>query len=146
MIYQIYAGHDVKDILEQYEDRHYNDIKDKSLYPSKSVNWEVYEELSKLGLCFVVLVKDNESLVGYMVYTLTADLNNNNKILAIGVAMYIEKRYRGKMVVEFIRNCDNMLKDKEVKQVLHTHSDVRIGKLLEKAGYTTRSITWCKSL
>lgn len=144
--YTLYPVNEVLELLKRYEEKHYRDIKDKSMYPSISMNWDIYEELGKDGLCFAVIAKDNDNIVGYSAYTLGANLNANNKVLASNVAMYIEKEYRGRLVVEFIDKCDKMLLEKDVKQVLHSHSDVRIGKLLEKAGYRPKSITWCKSL
>lgn len=144
--YKLYPANEIIDTLKGYEDKHYSDIKDKSLYPDICMNWEVYEELGKEGLSYAVLATDNDEIVGYCGYTLTTDLNRNNFVAAVCVAMYIEKKYRGRLIVEFIEQCDRMLKEIDVKQVLHTYSDVRIGKLLEKADYRPRSITWCKSL
>ena len=144
--YTLYPVNEVLDLLKGYEKKHYRDIKDKSLYPSISMNWDIYEALGQEGLCFVVIARDGEDVVGYSAYTLTADLNANNKVLAVNVALYIEKKYRGRLIVEFIDKCDTMLKAKDVKQVLQSYSDVRIGKILQKAGYRPKSITWCKSL
>jgi hypothetical protein len=144
--YTLYPVNEIIDLLKGYEEQHYRDIKDKTMYPSISMNWEIYEALGQEGLCFAVIARDGEELVGYTAYTLNADLNANNKVIAISVAMYIEKKYRGRLIVEFINKCDRMLKEKDVKQVLHSYSDVRIGKILQKADYRPKSITWCKSL
>jgi hypothetical protein len=144
--YTLYPVNEVLNLLKSYEKKHYNDIKDKSMYPSISVNWDIYEELGKEGLCYAVLAMDEGEIVGYSAYTLTTDLNRNSIVQAACVAMYIEKKYRGRLIVEFINKCDRMLKEKDVKQVLHSYSDVRIGKILQKADYRPKSITWCKSL
>jgi hypothetical protein len=144
--YTLYPVNEIINLLKRYEKKHYNDIKDKSMYPDISMNWEIYEELGQEGLCYAVLAMDDGEIVGYSAYTLTTDLNRNSIVQAACVAMYIEKKYRGRMAVDFINKCDRILIEKDVKQVLHTYSDVRIGKLLEKAGYRPKSITWCKSL
>ena len=144
--YELKPVHEVLDYLQSMEDRHYDDIKDKSMYPEICMNWEMYEDLSREGLCYAILAVEDGEYIGYSCYTLTTDLNKNNEILAVNVALYIEKKYRGRLVVDFIEECDNILKGIEVKQVLQSYSDIRIGKLLEKAGYEPKSITWRKTL
>lgn len=146
IFYRLYPLNEVLDVLKGYQEKHYNDIKDKSMYPSICMNWDMYRELGEEGLAFAVLAFDEDDVVGYSAYTLTADFNKNDEIIAINVAMFIEKKYRGRLVVDFIGECDKMLKEKEVMQVLQSYSDMRIGKILEKAGYRPKSITWCKTL
>ena len=146
MIYEILPAHEIKEYLIENSWRHYDDIKDRSIYSKICVNWEVYEELSKEGLCWAVVAKDEGQIVAYNCFTLTADLNDNSEILAIDVAMYIDPKYRGKLVIDFIKKCDKLLGTKEVKRVLRSFSDVRIGKLLERADYKARSITLQKVL
>jgi len=144
--YELHPVHEVLEFLQSYEEEHFADIRDKSLYPKISMNWEVYEELSKEGLCVAVLMKEDDKTIGYSCYTITVDLNNNSYIQAIGVALFIIKEKRGGLIIDFIKECDKLLFEKEVRQVLYAYSDIRIGKILEKANYRPKSITWAKNL
>lgn len=144
--YELHPGHEVVDIIKSYEEEHYSEIKDKTMYPDKSVDWNTYVELSKLGLCYVIFAKEEKEIIGYSCYTLTVDLNRSDQVIAMNVALFIKRKYRGRLVVDFIKECDKILGEKQVKQVLHSYSDNRIGKLLEKAGYKPKSITWCRTL
>lgn len=137
--YHIYPVHSVIDYLKDNSKRHHEDIKDKSVYSDISINWEIYEELSKEGLCYAVLARDGKKTIGYNCYTLTTDLNRNDEILASEVAMFIEPDYRGGLIVDFINECDKLLGTKEVKRVLRSYSDDRIGRILERANYKPRS-------
>lgn len=144
--YHILPAHEIKDYLVGNEERHYNDIKDKSLYKTVSVNYEIYEELSQEGLCYATIAKDGDKIIGYNIYMLTADLNDNSEVMATEVAMFIEEEYRGVFVIDFIKQCDKLLKTKEVKRVLRSYTDERIGRILDIAGYTPRSIIKSKTL
>lgn len=144
--YQLLPAHEIKGYLQANEERHWSDIKDKSLYTKTCVNWEVYEELSREGLCYAVVATGDEGIVGYNVYMLTADFNKNDEVLATDVALYIEKDYRGSLVVDFIKQCDRLLKELEVKRVMRSFCDERLCKILARADYKPRSITMSKSL
>jgi hypothetical protein len=47
--YKIYPVNEIIDLLKGYEEKHYNDIKDKTMYPQISMNRDIYEELGKEG-------------------------------------------------------------------------------------------------
>lgn len=146
MIYSIVPAHEIKEYLQANEQRHWRDVKDKSVYNDTSVNYEMYEELSKEGLCWAVIAKDNNDIVGYNVYTITTDLNKNDEIIAMDVALFIEKKYRGRLIIDFIKECDKLLKEIDVKRVIRSFCDDRIGRILERADYKPRSRTYSKVL
>jgi len=144
--YEMHPVHEVLDYLKGQEEKHYADIKDKSLYPEIDMNWELYKDLSELDLCKAILMKDGGNIIGYSCYVLGGDLNNKKGIFATAVALFIERQYRGGQVIDFIEECDTILKGINVSKVLHNYSDVRIGKILRKAGYRPRSISYIKTL
>lgn len=144
--YELHFVHEILGYLKGQERRHYKDVKDKALFPHINMDWDMYEELSKKGLCVAVLAKDGNKIIGYSCYTLATDMNNKDETVAQSAAFFVERKYRGKLVVEFIKECDKILEGINVSKVLHTHSDVRIGKILERAGFQPKSINWIKTL
>jgi len=144
--YEIHSVHDKLEYLKSYEEKHYEDIKDKSMYPEINMCWDVYKELSEAGLCKVVIAYDKGEPVAYAAFTITLDLNNGSSNMAYQVAMYIERKYRGRLVVDFIEECGKLLGEEGVSKILCAHSDVRIGKILGKAGYAPESINWVKTI
>jgi hypothetical protein len=143
--YDIYPTHEKMDYLINNQYRHYDDVKDKSLYPEININWDLYKELSEVDLCKVVIVSKNGEKIGYSAYTLTVDLNNMKSIVAYNVALFIEKKHRGRLVIDFIKECDRLLVDEGISSILYNYSDVRIGRILEKAGYAPKSVNWIKT-
>ena len=144
--YEIVPMHTIVNYLQHMAPIHHEDIKDKSMYPSIHIDWDSYIELSEEGLCHVALARDDGEIIGYQAYVINTDLNKGNEVIATSMVLYIEPEYRGRLIVEFIKNCDKMLIDLNVKQVLHNYSDVRIGEILKKAGYKPKSITSSKTL
>ena len=144
--YSLEAPHTLKEYFQGNLERHVADIKDKSLYAETCVNWELYEEMSREGLCYAAIARENGDIVGYNIYILTADWNKNDEVMASDVAMFIEKKYRGRLIIDFITQCDMLLRRIEVKRVIRSFCDERLGKILDKAGYMPRSITKSKTL
>lgn len=144
--YKLHPIHEVLDYLQSHEDEHYEDIKDKSLYPEINMNWDIYIELSEAGMCHAVIIYDDNKPVGYSAFTLTTDLNNSKSVIAYSVALFIEKEYRGSLVLDFIKECDNLLAKIEVRKILYNCSDERIGRILRKADYLPKSVNWTKTL
>ena len=144
--YELHAVHEVLEYLQGQEEKHFADIKDKTLYPEINMNWELYKDLSELDLCKAILMKDDDKIIGYSCYTLTGDLNNKKGIIACATAIFIEREYRGRLIIDFIKQCDTILLGINVSKVLHNNSDIRIGRILEKAGYNPRSISYIKTL
>lgn len=144
--YELHCVHDVLDYLQANEKEHYRDVKDKSMYPEINMNWDLYEELSRAGLCKAIIMSKDGERIGYSCYTLTADLNNMKSIIAYNVALFIEKAHRGRLIIDLLKECDILLSDENITSILYNYSDVRIGKILERAGYTPKSINWTKTL
>jgi len=144
--FEIVPLHEVLDSLKANSATHHKDIKDKSLYPTYFIDWATYEDLSRNDLSYAVIAKNDNQIIAYSCYNLTIDLNNAAYSIGYNVAIFIKREFRGKLVIEFLKECDKLLKSKNVQQVLYTVSDIRIGKILEKAGYKASVITWGKKL
>lgn len=126
------------DILQHVE-AHKNE---QGMWDAAVIDWPSYIALSQSGKCFAFTMHDGERLVGYSIFILSNDLNMKTKMEAHNMAFFIQKEYRGKATLKFIKYTNSYLKSKQISSILYTLRDERVGKLLERKGYKAKYKVW----
>ena len=142
VIYDFVPLHLVADGIANNIENHSADINRKETYGDANVDWDAYLQLSHEGRCRVTTARENDKLIGYAVFCISRHPNHRDFIHAINTALFIEKKYRGKLTLDLIRKSDKYLEEMGVMETSYTFNDERIGKLIERANYKQRQITW----
>ena len=144
MIYDFVPFHLVAEDIAKNIEQHYQDVSLKDDYGWPEVDWESYIQLSLGNKCYAVICRDEDRLVAYSVFCVSNNLNHKNIIEAANTAMFIDKKYRGKMVLELLRKTDEFLKEISVREIIYITNDSRIGALLKRTKYKAKHILWSK--
>lgn len=122
--------------------RHYQEMTDGDDYGPPNIDWDTYIHASIQGQCLTVTVRDKKKLIGYSVYIVGPNPRYKHIIEASSNGIFLEKEYRGKHGIHFMKKADEFLKKMGVHETNYTLSDERVGKILERQGYETKYKIW----
>ena len=117
-------------LFEQHYDEiaHYKDI-------PLNVDIENYRILAKAGFLKIFKASQSGSVIGYAVFIVKTNLHYSQSLQAVQDVLFIQKDRRG-FGSEFIKYCDERLKEKGVEVVYHhVKSKHDFSPLLERQGY-----------
>lgn len=144
MIYDFVPFHLVAEEIAKNLENHYDDVDLKDDYGRPNLDWDAYLQLSLAGMCKVLTVKDDDKLIGYSCFCINNNLNHKGFIEASNTGIFVNKEYRGKIILEIIRKSDEYLKELGVMEIIYVLNDDRIGALLKRAKYKAKHIVWSK--
>lgn len=116
-------------------ERHYFEISEKDEYGVPNIDWRYYLEASNSGLCWAVTARDDGKLIGYSVFTISENPRYKHLLEANGNGLFIEKEYRGKLGMTFLKKTDEYLQKAGVKETNYIINGERVPKLLSRRGY-----------
>ena len=106
---------DVRAELEPILRRHYEEIAWKRDRIPLDVDWEKYDLCEKNGSLEVYTARIDGKLAGYSAYFISRHPHYKQTIYAQNDVLYIDKPYRGRQGMEFIRWCETQLKARGVQ-------------------------------
>ena len=106
-----------------------------------NIDWETYAAAGKSGQAVAVTARDNGTLIGYIVFTVSRNLRHMHLIEATSSGWYIEKKYRGHLGAEIVRRADEYLKNSGVHKTEYILSGAA-GNLLARLGYQSTHQVW----
>lgn len=144
MIYNFVPFHLVAEEIAKNLEAHYDDVELKDAYGRPNLDWDSYLQLSLAGRCKVVTAREKGVLVGYSCFCISNNLNHKGIIEASNTGIFINKKYRGKITLEFIRKSDEFLRQIGINEIIYVLNDERIGALLKRVKYKAKHMVWSK--
>lgn len=144
MIYNFVPFHLVAKEIAKNLEQHYDDVDLKDDYGRPDLDWDSYLELSLAGKCKVIIVRKDERLIAYSVFCIGNNLNHKRIIEAANTGIFINKEYRGKIILEIVRKSDEFLRNLGVNEINYIIKDKRIGLLLKRVKYKAKHTIWSK--
>jgi len=121
---------------KQIIDEHYDELsvtKEYALEP----DFEAYEKIWNSGGLRFISCRDNEKLVGYIIFFVAPHIHYKSCITAQEDIYYLKKEYRkGRTGIKLFQFADNLLKEQGVNRVIYNtkvHQDN--SRLFEYLGY-----------
>ncbi len=142
MIYDFVPFHLVAEEIAKNLENHYDPNEDK--FPN--LDWDSYLQLSLADRCKAVIIRNEGKLIAYSVFCISQNLNHKEVLEAANTGIFIDKAYRGKIILEFLRKSDEYLKELGVMEVTHIINDERFGALLKRVGYKAKHKVWSNKL
>lgn len=138
----------VKDEIEPLLKLDYEEMfKYKDTIPL-DVDWNGYESLEKVEMLRIYTAReqDSQTLVGYFVVVQSPSLHHREDIFVVNDVIYVEPEARNKGVgASLIQFVEDDLKSLGVSLfTIHVNSDTKVGKLLDKLGYTEQETVFMK--
>lgn len=135
----------IKDIIPLIFD-HYEEAakyKDIELKP----DFGQYLLADQAGLTRIFTMREEERLVGYAVFFLRKHIHYQQSLQACQDLLFVLPSYRGSSAIDFIKWCDEQLKEDGVEVVSHTVTMQRdFGIVLSRMGYEQTEIIYSKRL
>ena len=122
----------VKDLIDrQYEEL----VVDKSVL-KLDINTEIYQELEKLGMIELHVIKDDDKIVGFQCWMISKHLFYKSSLFATAQSLYIAPEYRkGLFAFKFLKwTIDEIKKHKPQLITLPVTATKDHGVLLERLG------------
>lgn len=123
--------------------RHYTEMSEGDEYGPPNIDWDSYIHASVAGQCVAVTVRDQGVLVGYSVYMIGPNPRYKHIVEAVSSGIFLEKEYRGR--INFFKKADEFLQKIGVQETSYILSDERVGKVLERQGYTSNYKIWSRN-
>lgn len=144
--YQVETFVDIMDELPPLVKAHWEEVAEYQDKLEFDPNWEAYARLDELGLLSCTTVRDNDDLIGYMVFCLQPHMHCRKSLYAINDFLYLDPEYRGTSIATkmfiFAEEC---LRDSGV-DVIHLSAKTKkpFDKLAEFLHYDTVEIGFSK--
>ena len=101
-------------------DEHYNELSVTKNYKLNPI-YEIYKENEKTGKCRVILCKDNDVIVGYIVFFIDANLHYKDCLLATEDIYYLKPEYRkGTTGIKMFKFAETYLKSLGVNMIRYS--------------------------
>jgi L-amino acid N-acyltransferase YncA len=103
-----------------------------------NVNWKGYYNLQDLNMLRIYTYREDDKLVGYIVYSVTNNLHYQQALQATQDVFYVESGKRGFMIgTKLLKFADIKLKEMGVHSIYqHVKTKHDFSVLLERLGYT----------
>ena len=100
------------------------------------INYEKYELLYKAGKLLIVAARDDEKLVGYLLFGITGSMHHS-ELVASSIGLYVIKEYRGCGVAKnLIESSINIIKKTKIKKICINTAPINdIGPMLKPHGF-----------
>tara|TARA_A100001201_G_C4014907_1_gene178772 strand:+ start:118 stop:627 length:510 start_codon:yes stop_codon:yes gene_type:complete len=148
-IFYDYANGDANSFKERIEDESFNDFiqtmsglfeqhYDEIAHYKQielSIDIESYRRLARAGFLKIFTAIQSGNVIGYAVFIVKKNMRYSQSLQAVQDVLFIQKDKRG-FGAEFIKYCDERLKEKGVQVVYH-HVKAKhdFSPLLERQGY-----------
>lgn len=145
--YQEEFWEDAKADIAGLTREHWEEVTDYPNIPL-DVDYDRFDHLDKEGNLKVLTVRDDKTLVGYIVFLVAYGLHYKTTFMAHDDAFFLKKEYRkGRIGIDMFNNAELMLKFHGVKLVsYHEKLKVPTGKLFKRLGYKPQETKWFKEL
>lgn len=137
--YSLVPAHTLIEELKQVIERHHLEVAEDD--EPLNVDWELYEQASRVGMAVAVTARDEEKLVGYIVFTVSRNLRHMHLIEATSSGWYVEPEYRARIGSEIVKKSSRFLKASGVHKVKFILGG-KAALLLERLGYTSKHQVW----
>lgn len=134
------------DVLKLLDD-HYNELSVTKHYRLNPI-YEIYKDNESSGKCRVILCKDDDQIVGYIVFFIDANLHYKDCLLATEDIYYLKPEYRkGTIGIKMFKFAERYLKSLGVNMIRYsTKVHMDNSKLFEFMGYTFIEKVFTKNL
>lgn len=139
IIYSLVQAHTLIDELKPVIERHHAEVADDN--EPLNIDWDLYERASHAGMAVAVTAREDDKLVGYIVFTVSGNLRHKHLIEATSSGWYVEPQYRGRIGSEIIKKSGKFLKAAGVHKVKFILGG-KAALLLERLGYTSKHQVW----
>lgn len=143
---EIHPLHDVADYIKKEIPEHYQEACKTNEYEPVDIDWDYFINMSFMGSCFVVLLKDGEKSVGYTIMTVSNDPLRKSITEANNVCMYVKKAYRGIGTTKLIKKSQGFMKALGAVKVNYMVKNKALSKLLAGFGAKQEEQLWGVSL
>lgn len=122
--------------------RHYTEMTDGDDYGPPDIDWDLYDSLSHEGQIVAATLRDAGELVGYAVFSLSANPRYKTRLEADNQGFFVEKAYRLYWAKPLIKKAISTLQAMGCKSINFTLSDDRVGKWLGGLGAKSKYKVW----
>lgn len=146
--YQIESFSSIRDEVFELSKDHYAEVDSERNTFKLDPNFEVYEELEKMGGLTILVVRDDNKIIGYAFFITNFSLHCKTVILAINDLFYVKPEYRGKEIGKILlEKSEEALKQRGVHQIIMmTKKYANFSPLLERNGYEEIEAVYKKNI
>jgi GNAT superfamily N-acetyltransferase len=130
-------------------EHHYQEVARKDLYPVLDPDWDFYKMAQEQGFLkvFTLRLTETKELVGYWWFFVRKNPHYKYILTAADDIIFVEKKYRGKDVREFMKWCLRALELMGVKTVvLHCKVAFDLQPLYTSLGFEPHEKNFIRSL
>ncbi len=129
------------DLIKEYETTLINESLEINNFDKINIDWEAVRDLGEAGLLKIIIAHSDNVILGFQILSLSIDIIQKDYVVATSLILYVNQSYRGRFTIDFIKECDILLKGIGVNKVLHHYTNKRIITLFRKLGYQEQSKT-----
>lgn len=128
-------------------DEHYNELSVTKNYKLNPI-YDIYKQNESNGKCRVILCKDDDEIVGYIVFFIDSNLHYKDCLLATEDIYYLKPKYRkGTIGIKMFKFAENYLKSLGVNMIRYsTKVHMDNSRLFEFMGYSFIEKVFIKNL
>jgi GNAT superfamily N-acetyltransferase len=125
------------DELKQLYPEHYEELSVTKTY-NLDPDYEVYQKLADAGILKLVTARNDNELIGYIMFIITPHLHYKTCITAAEDIYFLKKEYRkGRIGIRLFQFAEQYLKNINVNRIIYgTKIHLDNSKLFEYLGYT----------
>lgn len=143
--YQIERAYDVIEEIQPLIAAHYEEICAHPEVLTLDPDYDKYVELCDKGFLRIMTVRDEGSLIGYLVCMITPHLHYIDTVFALVDLVYIDPAYRGGTVgYRLFKRAAEDLKTNCGVKIISVHMKIKhqFRRLLQKLGYVQTEENW----
>ena len=135
--YQVEKYSNCVEELKKLYPEHYEELSVTKSIPLEP-NYEVYKYIEDAGILKVVTCRNDEDLIGYILFIVTPHLHYKSCITAVEDIYFVRKDYRkGRTGIKLFQFAEKYLKEQGVHRVIYgTKVHLDNSKLFEYLGYS----------
>jgi hypothetical protein len=137
--YSLVPAHTLIEELKPVIERHHAEVAEDN--EPLNIDWDLYETASHAGMAVIVTARDEEKLIGYIVFTVSRNLRHMHLIEATSSGWYVEPEYRARIGSEIVKKSQRFLKSAGAHKVKFILGG-KAALLLERLGYTSKHQVW----
>ena len=117
--YQVEKYSDCVEELKQLYPEHYEELSVTKSIPLEP-NYEVYKNIEDIGILKVVTCRNDEDLIGYILFIVTPHLHYKSCITAVEDIYFVRKDYRkGRTGIKLFQFAEKYLKEQGVHRIIY---------------------------
>lgn len=116
---------------------HYDELSVTKVFELEP-NYEVYKQLEQLNILKLITCRDDNKLLGYILFIVTPHLHYKSCITAVEDIYFLKKEYRkGRVGIRMFQFAEKFLKEIKVNRIIYgTKVHLDNSKLFEYLGYS----------